>query len=95
MAHYKLNDSSPWTPEAVAELIHLVRVERLTNVEIAERTGRGIPGISTAISRFAIRADSDDMAQRTCMPCRKPFWSLHVGNRICGMCKHNLQLECA
>lgn len=93
MAH--LDHGAPWTPELVAELILMVRVEKLSNWVIAERTRRGVTAVYSAISRFAVRAEGDEVRERKCMPCQRPFLSLHAGNRICGMCMKNLQLECA
>ena len=28
-----------------------------------------------------------DGEERQCLKCLKPFWSLHIGNRMCNGCK--------
>ena len=76
-------------------MIRLVRVERLSNAEIALRLDRGIHAIETAVSRFAVRTVNADAKERRCMPCGKSFMSLHAGNRICVMCVRVHDLECA
>jgi hypothetical protein len=88
-----MNNGEAWTAAAVTELIALVHEHGLNNVEIAQRTNRTVSAVSTAISRYAVRVPGAKL--RRCMPCEKPFFSTHVGNRICGMCVKNLELECA
>jgi hypothetical protein len=80
-----------WTEQQIILLASLIRGEELSNAAIAIRMGRTEPAIATAVSRYGAR---DPNAQlRTCRPCRRPFFSMHIGNRICGQCR--VKLECA
>jgi hypothetical protein len=82
-----------WTEQQIIMLARLVRVEGLSNAEVARRMGRTESSIATAASRYCARDPSAQL--RICMPCRRPFFSLHVGNRICGQCRVKHQMECA
>ena len=33
------------------------------------------------------RATADIAAERVCLKCRSPFWSVGLGERICSLCK--------
>jgi hypothetical protein len=82
-----------WTEQQIILLVSLVRGEGFSNAEAAIKIGHTEPLIATAVSRYGAR---DPRAQlRTCMPCRRPFFSMHIGNRICGQCIKRHSLVCA
>jgi hypothetical protein len=82
-----------WTEEQVLQLASLVRVDHLSNASVAVRMGRTESSIATAVSRYAVR---DPRAQlRTCLPCDRKFFSMHIGNRMCSRCVQRNHLECA
>jgi len=81
-----------WTEQEIVWLTSLVRDEGLSNVEAAVRMGapncRSHRGV-------ALRRPDPRANLRTCMPCRRPFFSMHIGNRVCGQCIKRHSLECA
>jgi hypothetical protein len=84
-----------WSDAQINMLARLVRDEGLPNFTVALRMGRSESSIITAVSRYGVRDPKAKL--RTCMPCRRPFFSLHNGNRICGQCKtrNNNNWECS
>lgn len=86
------NGGEVWTDDNILALARLVREERLSNAEVAQRMGRSETSIVTAVSRYAVRDPNAKL--RACMTCRKPLFSSHIGHRICLKCKARNQLEC-
>jgi hypothetical protein len=86
-------DGERWTTQQIPQLVEYARVQGMGNAAIAVLMGRGESAIATAISRYAVR--NPDATLRKCMPCQRPFFSTHIGNRICGGCLKIHQLECA
>jgi hypothetical protein len=93
LADSRVTTARTWTEQQIIWLASLVRDEGLSNAEAAIRMGRTEPSIATAVSRYGARDPKAQM--RTCMPCRRPFFSMHLGNRICGQCIKRHSLECA
>ncbi|MCC8962468.1 hypothetical protein H8A95_09115 [Bradyrhizobium sp. Pear76] len=86
------NGGEVWTEDHILTLARLVREEGLSNGEVAHRMGRTETSIVTAVSRYSVR---DPKARlRACMTCKRPFFSLHIGHRICGKCRVRHQFEC-
>jgi hypothetical protein len=82
-----------WTEQQILLLATLVRGEGLSNAAVARRMGRTESSIVTAVSRYCVR---DPRAKlRVCIPGRRQFFSMHVGNRICVKCARQNHLECA
>jgi hypothetical protein len=86
------NNGDIWTDENLSTLARLVRNEGLSNATVATRLGRCKSSILAAISRYCVRDPKAKL--RTCMPCKRPFFSAHNGNRICGRCKARNNWEC-
>lgn len=81
------NRGGEWTETAIEELVRLVHADGLNNATVATRLGRTHGAIESAVNRFCPR--SPDAKRRDCMTCRRPFFSSHRGNRICGRCKES------
>jgi len=83
------------TPIDKDELRRLWDAGLLTR-EIAKQMGSSKGNITYHVRRLALplrgksRAAAKD-GTRTCLCCRKPFASEHVGNRICFSCKQRVE----
>ncbi|HEX7883573.1 MAG TPA: hypothetical protein VF499_12645 [Afipia sp.] len=87
------NAGEVWTDDHILALARLVREECLSDAEVAQRMGRSVTSIVTAVSRYAVRDPNAKL--RACMTCKNPLFSSHSGHRICLKCRaRNNQLEC-
>ena len=86
----------PWTEAEVELLMELWPTHSVEKIaakidrrpHIISKKAR-IIGLAAPSKKSTARPTSDRQAPatRSCLCCDRKFWSAHVGNRLCGICK--------
>lgn len=89
-----INDGTAWTAEQTAKLAGLFFTDPKPSIgEMAATMGRTPYAVWTQIARLAMSTPGAKL--RKCLPCDRPFYSSHIGNRMCQHCLESQGLRCA
>lgn len=88
------NDKEPWTDADRDRLAAMSFAVPKPSIEEMATTLARTPG-SCFGEIFRLGMAKTGAQLRACIPCKRPFFSGHIGNRICRRCVRNHQLECA
>ena len=96
MGEPAMTSRRPWTEPEVELLMALWPTHSVEKIalkidrrpHIISKKAR-IIGLAAPSKRSTARPVSDRQAPatRSCLCCDRKFWSAHVGNRLCGICK--------